>query len=187
MICMAMTQAPSRPTDEALADAAKVGDRAAYATLIERYWDVTFAYAYAKLRSREDAEDVAQEAFVRAFEALSRFDPTASWGAYLMRILRNLCHDALRRRLVRRRPLSEPDTPPSPETLLVESERREEVVAAVADLPDKFRVPLMMHYASGSTYREIALALGLRESTVVGRLAGALRVLRRRLRSEVER
>ena len=187
MISMVMTQAPSLPTDEALAAAAKVGDRAAYAALIERYRDVSFAYAYAKLRSREDAEDVAQEAFVRAFEALSRFDPTASWGAYVMRILRNLCHDAARRRQVRLRPLEVAESPPSPESLVVDLELREDLVAAVADLPEKFRVPLMMHYGSGSTYREIALALDLRESTVVGRLAGALRLLRRRMNSEVER
>jgi RNA polymerase sigma-70 factor (ECF subfamily) len=51
----------------------------------------------------------------------------------------------------------------------------------VAALPEKYRVPLAMHYASGRTYREIALALGVPESTVVGRMAGALRQLRRRM------
>jgi RNA polymerase sigma-70 factor (ECF subfamily) len=61
------------------------------------------------------------------------------------------------------------------------------LAAAVTELPEKYRVPLMMHYGSGGTYREIALALSLPESTIVGRLAGALRLLRRRLPSEVER
>src|SRR5205809_353421 len=66
-------------------------------------------------------------------------------------------------------------------------ERRRELGAAVAELPEKYRLPLMMHYASGRTYREIAVALGLPQSTVVGRLAGALRLLRRRLDVEEKR
>ena len=181
----AMVQVSSRPTDEDLAGAAKVGDRTAYAALISRYRDVVYAYAYARLRSHEDAEDTAQETFVRAFEALPRFDTSASWGAYVMRILRNLCYDALRRRRVRQRVPDEPVAPPSAVAQVLHTERCKEVGGAVSGLPEKYRVPLIMHYGSGSTYREIALALGVPESTVVGRLAGALRLLRRRLKSEV--
>jgi RNA polymerase sigma-70 factor (ECF subfamily) len=182
-----MQQVSSRPTDEDLAGAAKAGDRAAYAALISRYRGVVYAYAFARLRSREDAEDVAQETFVRAFEAVARFDTTASWGAYLMRILRNLCYDALRRRRVRQRVPEAPEAPPSAVTQVLHTERSQEVGAAVSGLPDKYRIPLLMHYGAGSTYREIASALGVRESTVVGRLAAALRLLRRRLVSEVAR
>ena len=79
------------------------------------------------------------------------------------------------------------DASPSPEMLALAGERRRELGAAVAELPEKYRLPLMMHYASGRTYREIAVALGLPQSTVVGRLAGALRLLRRRLAVEEKR
>ena len=61
------------------------------------------------------------------------------------------------------------------------NERRTRIRRAVETLPEKFRVPVRMHYGSQMTYRQIAVALGLKESTVVGRIAGALRMLRRRM------
>src|SRR5262249_16297474 len=150
-------------------------DRAAYETLVGRYRDTVFAYAFACLRSRDEADDIAQEAFVRAWQALDRFRASGCWGAWLMRILRNLCADALRRRR-RAAPEGDPaDLGPSPEMLALAAERSRELSAAVGALPEKYRIPLMMHYGSGRTYREIAVALGLPESTVVGRMAGALR------------
>lgn len=186
---MALAQTPVEVTDEALASAARTGDREAYSQLVARYRDVALAYACACLHSREEAEDAVQEAFVRAFMALDRFRVTERWGAWLMRILRNLCLDMLRRRRNRTVEFLDTDWPqdaPTPEMTALTSERRRELRAAIAALPEKFRVPLLMHYVSRRTYREIALALDLPESTVVGRLAGALRQLRRRFGEERE-
>ena len=88
-------------SDEMLASAAAGGNRQAFDALVDRYRDLAFAYAFARLNSREEAEDVVQEAFVRALVALNRFRADGSWGAWLMRIVRNRCHDCLRRRRVR--------------------------------------------------------------------------------------
>ena len=174
----------------ALVAAAQAGDRAAFAALVGRYRDTVYAYALARLRDREEAEDVAQETFVRAYLGLAGLRGTDAWEAWVMRIARNLCHDALRRQRVRR---TEPidvdwlDGSPSPEMQALAGERRRELSQAVADLPETLRVPVLMHYASGRTYREIAAALGLPQSTVVGRIARALLQLRRRLDVEVGR
>jgi RNA polymerase sigma-70 factor (ECF subfamily) len=183
MATMATTMTLERP-DEALVTAARAGDRGAFALLVARYRAVVFAYAFARLRDREEAEDVAQETFARAYLALDRYRGAGAWEAWMMRILRNLCHDSLRRKRVRRSEAIDPEWPdagPSPEALAIEDERRREVRRAVAALPERFRIPLLMHYGAGRTYREIALALGLPESTIVGRMAGGLRLLRRRL------
>lgn len=189
MTSMAIAQTTPEVTDETLAAAARAGDRDAFAALAARYRELVFAYAYARLRDREEAEDVAQETFVRAYQSLDRFCVTRCWGVWLMQILRNLCTDAFRRRRGPRIETAQEwvDAGPSPENLAMAEERRRELSAAVARLPEKFRVPLTMHYASGRTYREIAVALGLPESTVVGRMAGAIRLLRRRLCVEDER
>jgi len=191
MTVMAAAQTTDAVTDEALAAAARMGDDAAFSALVARYRDVAFAYALARLGDRDEAEDAAQEAFVRAYLALSRFNPAASWGAWMMRILRNLCHDHLRRRRVRQTEPMIPDAwfadGSSPEAMAMAKERRRELNRAVAALPEQYRTPLLMHYASGRTYREIAVALEIPESTVVGRMAGALRILRRRLGAEGER
>jgi len=181
---MATTQSPVDVTDESLAAAARSGDRQAFDTLVSRYRDIAFAYALTHLNSREEAEDVTQEAFVRALMALNRFRIQASWGAWLMRIVRNLCHDALRRRRVRSSVTLDDrwmDSAPTPELLTLFSERRSELLSAIEAMPEKFRIPLLMHYGARRTNKEIALALGLPESTVIGRIAGALRFLRKRM------
>jgi RNA polymerase sigma-70 factor (ECF subfamily) len=184
MTSMALCAGPAEVTDEALVAAARAGDRSAYSALVERYRDLVFAYACARLRDRDEAEDVAQEAFVRAYVALDRFRMAGCWSAWLMRIVRNLCTDAHRKRLGR---ATEPadddwlDDAPTPEMVALAGERRRELRRAVAELPEMYRLPLLMHYGSGRTYREIAVALGLPESTIVGRMAGALRHLRRRM------
>src|SRR5436190_24267262 len=113
-----MAQTGAEETDEALAIAACQGDRAAFAVLTARYRDVAFAYACARLHHPEEAEDAVQEAFVRAYEALPHFRTGECWGAWMMRILRNLCTDLLRRRRGRAtQPLPEDwaDLSPTPE------------------------------------------------------------------------
>lgn len=182
MTSMAMAQSPGEVSDEGLAERARAGDERAFAVLVARYRDVAFAYAYARLRQRDEAEDVVQEAFVRAFVALPRIRSSRCWAAWLMQIVRNLCNDAGRRRGRQTEPMQDewPDDSPPLIVGLLHEERGRELQKAVADLPEKYRTPILMHYASGRTYREIALALDIPETTVVGRLASALRRLRRR-------
>jgi RNA polymerase sigma-70 factor, ECF subfamily len=186
---MTLAQGAAERTDEMLAGAAQAGDQEAFAILVERYRDVALAYAFACLGSREEAEDAAQEAFVRAYLSLMRFRASESWGAWLMRILRNHCTDLVRRRKSRVPFLLDADLPdplPLPEDAVFAAERRRELAAALAKLPDKYRIPLTMYYASRRTYREIALALDLPESTITGRLALGLRRMRRTLGVEDE-
>jgi len=187
---MAVAEMSLEMPSERLVVAAHAGDRAAFSALVDRYRDTVFAYAFARLRDRDEAEDVAQETFVRAYLSLGRLRRPSAWEAWMMRIARNLCNDCLR--LKRSRP-TEPldvgwlDGGPSPEMLAIAGERQRELSEAMAGLHEKYRIRLMMHYASRRTYREIAAALGVPPSTVVGRIAGALRLLRRRLGVEVNR
>jgi RNA polymerase sigma-70 factor (ECF subfamily) len=176
----------SEATDEDLVEAARQGDREAFAVLAARYRDVVFAYAYARLRDRDEAEDAAQETFLRAFQNLHRLSLAERWAAWLMRILRNLCTDSYRRRGRQSEMLSEEwiDNSPTPEMTTLARERRRELANAVSSLPEKHQIVVLMHYGSGRSYRDIALALDLPETTVVGRMAAALRTLRRRLGKE---
>ena len=173
--------------DEQLVNAARAGDRAAFSALFARDRDLVYAYAYARLLNREDAEDAMQETFIRAYQSLGRLRGPGAWQAWLMQITRNLCRDTLRRKRVRRTEPIDPewlDGAPSPETLLVTEERRRELNVAVAALPEQYRVPLLMRFAAGRTRREIAVALGVPESTIIGRMARAMRLLRRQLGEE---
>lgn len=182
-----MVQERVEESEERLVQAAMAGDRSAFTALTLRYRDVAFAYAFAVLHSREEAEDATQEAFLRAFQSLGRFRFGSRWGTWVMRILRNHCIDLLRRkRKFDVAPLQETlaTSLPSPELQALDSAQREELRRAISLLPEKFRTPLMMHYGSGRTYKEIALALAIPETTVTGRISRALHLLRRRMHRE---
>jgi RNA polymerase sigma-70 factor, ECF subfamily len=176
--------------DEQLVNAARLGDRAAFSALFARYCSLVYAYAYARLLNREDAEDLVQDAFIRAYLSLDRLRGPGAWPSWLMQIVRNLCNDALRRKRVRRIEPIDPewlDGGPSPEMLVVTQERRRELNAAVAALPEQYRVPLLMRFGARRTRREIATALGVPESTIIGRIARAMRILRRELGEDWDR
>jgi RNA polymerase sigma-70 factor (ECF subfamily) len=182
-----MVTTPIEESDEALVEAVRRGDRDAFGLLVGRYRDLVYAFAYARLRSREEAEDAAQEAFLRAYQYLPAFRMSDRFGGWLMRITRNLCTDVARRR--RSRPTEElsddwMDHSPTPEMAALVTERRRELTAAIDALPEKQRILILMHYGSGRSYREMALALDLPETTIVGRMAAALRCMRRRLGKE---
>src|SRR3972149_5434974 len=99
---MAGPERPSRePEDDRnLVDRAKQGDREAFATLVRRHQDRAFNLAYQMVRNREDALDISQEAFARAYTSLPTFKGEASFSTWLHRIVVNLALDSLRRQRV---------------------------------------------------------------------------------------
>src|SRR5206468_1386063 len=100
-----MVSTPAEASDEALVEAARRGDRDAFGLLVERYRVLVYAFCFARLRNKEEAEDTAQEAFLRAYQYLPEFRMADRFGGWLMRIARNLCTDVVRRR--RSRPTEE--------------------------------------------------------------------------------
>lgn len=183
------TTSEMHPGDDlpALVDAARRGDPAAQETLIGRYRRTMLAYATARLRDPDAAEDAVQEALVKALSGLGGLLRAARFEAWLMQTLRRQCADADRRRKVRAaQPLDDAivSTLPTPEGAALDAERLRRLSDALDELPEKQRVPLRMFYVSRQSHREIALALQIPESTVQGRLAQGLRLLRRRLKTE---
>ena len=89
--------------------AVKGGDIAAFETLVERYKEVVFGLARSMLRNREDAEEAAQDTFVKLFRARDQFDPDRRLEPWLLRIAGNTCRDMLRRRRSDRLPLVHDD------------------------------------------------------------------------------
>ena len=167
---------PIEATDEALVAATRGGDRAAFSCLIERYRDLVFAYAYARLRDREEAEDVAQDAFVRAYLSLGRLRWSGSWQSWLMRIVSRKAVDRLRRH----RPsvdVTEIDRPAplhaSPSAVVEVREGVAALGAALRELPEAQRECWVLREMGGYSYDEIAEELGVPVSTVRGLLARA--------------
>jgi RNA polymerase sigma-70 factor, ECF subfamily len=190
MLSMAASAPMTIRGDEALADAARGGDRAAFSELIARYRPIAVAYARARLGSLDEGEDAAQDAFVRAYQSLEQYRGAGCWGAWFMTILRNQVNDRLRRLGIRRTIPLDPqwgDPSPGPDRQLFSKVSSAELVALVDAMPEHQRVPLVMRYGSGMTIPQIALALDTKESTVAGRLTAGLKILRRRLMVEIPR
>jgi RNA polymerase sigma factor (sigma-70 family) len=176
-----------RPLEEAeLVEAARGGDVDAYAGLVERHRDVAFRTAYFVTRSTADAEDAAQEAFVKAYYALGRFRAGEPFRPWLLRIVgneaRNRIRAAQRRermalRLAHDRPSD--DAAPSPESAAIRRDALETLASALAALPERDRLVVSYRYLLELSEAETAAVLGIRPGTVKSRLSRALARLRR--------
>ena len=175
-----------RPTEEsALVERAKQGDQDAYAELVTRYQALAARTAYVICGSEADAEDVAQEGFVKAFYALDRFRPGAPFRPWLLRIVANEAIN--RRKAAGRRPTVElgvahdppsDDTALSPEGAVLATERRDEVLAALRRLRDEDRLVIAYRYFFELSEAEMSDALGVARGTVKSRLSRSLTRLR---------
>lgn len=164
-------------TDAELIASARRGSQDALETLFRRYWPLAWQWAYALTGNRERADDLAQEAFLRAVAALPRFDVERPFRPWLKRILLNAGIDELRRLRNTELPLDWFDDRRRPDD---EDERREsdELVAAVRSLQPARRVVIVLHYWLDLSADEIAARLGIPYGTVASRLSRGLTDLR---------
>ena len=179
-------------TDEDLVARSRGGDLQSFNELILRWERPIYALAYRVIGREEDARDVVQETFLRAFRALPGFKGQAKFSSWLYRIALNLCRDWIRRR--RRSPVV--DLPEGVDPVELATERgpfesveelasRKELSQAVAEamklLPEEQRTAIILKEYHGMTFQEIADLLGCPLSTVKTRLYQGLTVLRRNL------
>ena len=180
-------------TDEELVALAQAGDLDCFNQLVSRWERPIYALAYRTLGREEDARDVVQEAFLRAFRGLKGFRGQAKFSSWLYRITLNLCRDWIRRE--RRAPVAQLPEGVDPievadermaptesvEDLVARKEMSEAVARALADLPEDQRIAILLKEYHGLTFQEIADQLACPLSTVKTRLYQGLTVLRRRL------
>jgi RNA polymerase sigma factor (sigma-70 family) len=175
-----------RPLDESeLIQRAQRGDTHAYEELVHAYQGIAFRTAYVIARDASDAEDAAQDGFVKAWRALGRFRRGAPFRPWLLSIVANEARN--RRRSAGRRAnltlrvvTEEPsgDAAPSPEARLLSAEQRSTLIAAVNELSDEQREVVSLRYFLGLSEHEIAETLGIPQGTVKSRTARALERLR---------
>ncbi len=182
-------------TDEELVARSMGGDLDSFNQLVLRWERPIYALAYRVIGREEDARDVCQETFLRAFRALKGFKGQAKFSSWLYRIALNLCRDWIRRE--RRQPIaqapegvdlidlaSESTPSESVEELVARREISRAVARAMADLPDEQRTAIILKEYHGLTFQEIADLLDCPLSTVKTRLYQGLTVLRKQLARE---
>jgi RNA polymerase sigma-70 factor (ECF subfamily) len=179
-------------TDEELVARSIRGDADSFNELILRWERPIYALAYRTIGREEDARDVCQETFLRAFRALPGFRGQAKFSSWLYRIALNLCRDWIRRE--RRAPIVQPpeesdlmelaaaaEPSESIEELVARKDLAQAVERAMAVLPEEQRTAIVLKEYHGLTFQEIADLLGCPLSTVKTRLYQGLTVLRREL------
>jgi RNA polymerase sigma-70 factor (ECF subfamily) len=171
--------------DQELVKQVLAGDDDAFAGLVERYQRDVYNLAYRMLSNVGEAEDAAQEAFLRAYKNLARYDTGRSFKTWLLSITSNHCIDRLRKRRMIWLPIDEPLPPhpalasseTGPEDSLIESERSVQVQALMDELAPDYRAAVVLRYWYDMSYAEIAETLNTTESAIKSRLFRARQML----------
>jgi RNA polymerase sigma-70 factor (ECF subfamily) len=162
--------------------AVRGGDREAFGHLVDRHKDSLVNYLTRLTGCRERGQDLAQEAFLRLYQQAKRYDERGQLKAFLYRIATNLLRSERRRERRFRLlvPLLGPREDPQPEgpRRILRQEARRRLAEAVAQLPLRYRVPLVLHDIEGWPYTDVARHLGCREGTVKSRIHRARRRLK---------
>jgi RNA polymerase sigma-70 factor (ECF subfamily) len=164
------------PAEAELVSRARHGDEAAFSWLVDAHADIAFRTAYLVVADAAEAEDAAQEAFVKAYRALDRFEDGAPFRPWLLRIVGNTARNRRRargRRLglqLRAEAVADRRPAPSPEAIVLDAERRQELLDAVNALRPEDRLVIGARYFLDLPEAEIAALAGIAPGTVKSRL-----------------
>ena len=164
--------------DEADVARARAGDTAAFAALVRRHQDRVFGFILRMLDARDEAMELTQDVFVKAWQALPGWRPEARFSTWLLQIARNAALDQLRRRrLIQFAPLDDgmdvADTAPGPEARYASRQRQALLENALQQIAAEHREILLLREVEDLSYGELAAVLGIAEGTVKSRLARA--------------
>lgn len=190
------TTTPSPRTTDMIEDTTLVrrtlsGDQEAFSSLVEKYKDPVFNVAYRMLGNPTEAEDVAQEAFVRAYTQLHTYKDTHRFSTWLLSIASHLSIDQLRRRRFLALPLENvpflewiADVGPGPEQSALRHETADDMQRILDTLPVKYRAVLLLRYWHDFSYEEIAQTLELTPALVKARLHRARELVARTMKTQ---
>ncbi len=180
--------APLYDNEPADLAAARRGDAAAFARLVEAYQKPVYNLAYRMLGESTEAEEAAQEAFIRAYTQLSTYQPGRKFSSWMFSIASHYCIDLLRRRRLVWLSIEDEEAPAEsmitpelgPEDAMVEHEQEKTIRKMLATLPPDYRLPVILRYWNDLSYEEIADATHSTVSAVKSKLFRARAMLAER-------
>ena len=188
---------PGRPSDGELVTRTLAGDREAFGDLCDRYGRIVGALAFQKVGNAPDADDVVQEAFLKAYAALGELEDRERFGSWLYGIALRAAIDHHRRRgrrpgaavsldALRDRRVDVASGAEPASDGLERRENAEKVLEALGELPDKYRLVLTLRYQKFMSYKDISEHLGEPSGTVANRIHRAAAMLREKLKALIE-
>lgn len=172
-------------TDSELVKMCLNGDNEAFSELISRYKRLIYSVAYKFSKNEEEVNDMAQEAFIKIYRSLSRYDDQYKFSTWSVKVATNICLDHVRRRKPEAISLQEVEnftgSGNSPEEYYLRKEKSQVLKDAIDDLPEIYRVPIVMYHQKGMSYKEIAEYLDKPMSIIKNRIFRARNTLRQNL------
>lgn len=181
--------------DQRLIKLAREGDQKAFETLLKKYRNLVYHVMIKMVRNPQEAEDLSQEAFIKAFNALASFNEEFAFSTWLMKIATNNCIDFLRKKKLRTYSIDEPiqykeeqlqielpDHDPTPEKSLLNEERSKLINEAIQSLPPRYRHVIVLRHQEEKSYEDIAEILKLPLGTVKARIFRAREMLNKKIR-----
>jgi len=191
-----MPHEPEAMTDEQLVEAVLAGDRERFAEIVERYQARLVNYLFRLLRSVDEAHELAQEVFLKVYQALDRYDPSYRFSTWVFRVAQNAAIDQIRKRRLRLVPIHRAEDGPGersdlelpaeergPYGELRNRERGQAIQEAIDALPWEYRELIVMRHYGELSYEEIARLKGMPLGTVKNKLFRGRQALKEKLQS----
>lgn len=183
-----------KENDSELINKAKNGDSKAYEGLLKKYRNSVYNLVYRMVHDIEEAEDLTQEAFIKAFHSLASFNEDYAFSTWLYKIATNNCIDFFRKRKLQTYSLDKPvqykdseiqheipDPDLNPEKSILARERSRTIQEAIKTLPEKYYIAIVLRHNEEKSYEEIAEILNLPLGTVKARIFRAREMLNKAL------
>jgi RNA polymerase sigma-70 factor (ECF subfamily) len=176
------------------------GDEAAYTHLLDSYRSAIYNLLYKMVHNHEETEDLVQEAFMKAFKALPSFNEEYAFSTWLYKIAINNCIDHMRKKRLKTYSMDKPvqskdgevsrdfpDTSMSPDKHILHKERAQLINVAIEDLPENYKVAILLRHTEEKSYEEIAEILDIPLGTVKARIFRAREMLKKKLKNKIMR
>ncbi len=194
------TDQEKRQQDQALIERARNGDQKAFEELLKKYKNLVYSIMLRMVRNPQEAEDLTQEAFMKAFHAIHAFNEEYAFSTWLMKIATNNCIDFLRKKKLKTISIDQPvqhkddefqiELPsgtPSPERVMLSREQRHLIQQAIDELPPLYRHVIVLRHQEEKSYEEIAEILDVPIGTVKARIFRAREMLNKRIKELLNR
>ena len=188
----------SKAEDISLINDAIAGKQEAFERLMNKYKQLIFNLIYRMIRNKEDVEDLTQEAFIKAFNSLDKFDRQFSFSTWLFKIATNNCIDYLRKKKLNTFSIDKelgsedddyqfeiPDNERTPDKNLMEDERKKILEEAIESLPNKYKSVILLRHRDEQDYEEIAKKLKLPLGTVKAHIFRGRELLNKYLKDKL--
>ena len=192
-------RAVSKEEDMMLIHRALNNDQSAYRTLMKKYRKLVQNLIYKMISNKDDVEDLTQEAFIKAFNSLDKFDMEFAFSTWLYKIASNNCIDYLRKKKLNTFSLDKeisqtdeelrfeiPDEDFKPDMSIIQNQRKDFLEKAINSLPKKYKEVIILRHKEEMDYAEIAKTLGVPIGTVKAHLFRARELLNRYLKNKIQ-